>query len=78
MPRKRQPKRRLLGVGLDNTDGHTRITQGGNFTLLLGSEETHERMTEICIKVNEQLARRGKSLDDVSAQELRDLVGDGT
>lgn len=78
MARKRKsPPRRLLGVGLDNEDGHTRVTQGKNFALYLGSEETHERMTEICIKLNEKLDRKGMTLDDVSARELRDLLQGG-
>lgn len=79
MARKRTSSpRRLLGVGLDNEDGHTRVTRGENFALYLGSEETHERMTEICMKLNEKLGRKGKTLDDVSARELRDLLQDGT
>ncbi len=28
----------LLGVGLDNRDGHQRITRGDNFCLVGGSE----------------------------------------
>jgi hypothetical protein len=66
--------RRLIGIGLDNPDGHTRVTRGENFSLYLGSEETHDRMTEACIKLNEKLRRKGTSLDEVSATELRDLL----
>ncbi len=64
----------MLGVGLDNRDGHKRITRGDNFYLVGGSEETHESMTETAIKINEKLARRGKHLEDVSPQEFADLV----
>lgn len=73
---KRQAKRRarMLGVGLDNEDGHIRITRGENFEVWLGSETTHERLQETCIKINEHLKRRGKNLDEVSAQEFSDLV----
>ena len=46
----------LMGVGLDNKDGHTRVTKGDNFVMMGGSEETHERMTETAIKVNEKLS----------------------
>jgi len=70
----RDARARLIGLGLDGSDGHTRVTQGKNFALYLGSEETHERMTEICIKINEKLDRHGKTLDQVSAPELRDLL----
>ena len=64
----------LLGVGLDNQDGHRRITKGDNFYLAGGSEETHERMTETVIKFNEKLARRGKHLQELSREEFRDMM----
>ncbi|MDO5308730.1 MAG: hypothetical protein Q4G03_04490 [Planctomycetia bacterium] len=66
----------MLGVGLDATDGHTRLTRGKNFTLVGGSEQTHEVMQETAVKVNEKLERRGKTLDDVSPEELRDVIYD--
>ena len=31
----------LLGLGLDCTDGHKRITKADKFSILGGSEETH-------------------------------------
>lgn len=70
----KRKKAHLLGLGLDNKDGHVRITQGEDFTVLSGSEATHEHMQETCIKVGEKLKRRGKRLDDVSTDELRDLI----
>ena len=63
-----------MGLGLDSKDGHKRITKGDNFVLFGGSEETHERMTETAIKVNEKLAAKGKTLNDVSSEEFRDLI----
>lgn len=65
---------RLIGVGLDGDDGHIRVTQGQNFSLYMGSESTHERMQELCIKLNENLDRRGKSLSELSRTELSDLL----
>lgn len=75
-----EPKRSaaLLGVGLDNRDGHTRLTRGKNFVLVGGSQETHAVMQETAVKINEQLDRRGKRLEDVSAGELRDICRDVT
>ena len=73
MPRSSKPKRHLLGLGLDNEDGHTRITAGDNFSLLGGSEATHERMQETCIKLNEKIKQRGKTLEQISRQEMTDL-----
>lgn len=64
----------MLGLGLDGGDGHKRLTKGENFVLAGGSEETHERMSETAIKVNEQLARKGKRLEDVSREEFQDMV----
>ena len=67
---------RVLGLGLDNDDGHIRITNGKNFNILLGSEQSHERMQETCIKVNEKLDARGKRLEDLSPDEFVDLISD--
>ena len=64
----------LFGVGLDNRDGHKRITKGDNLYLAGGSEETHERMTETVIKFNEKLARKGKHLQELSREEFRDMM----
>ncbi len=60
----------LLGLGLDGTDGHTRLTRGENFVLYGGSEETHGRMQETAIKLNEHLDRRGQRLEDVPPRDL--------
>ena len=68
----------LVGMGLDNTDGHKRVTEGENFCLVGGSEETHERMTETAIKFNEKLARKGKRLSDLSPEEFRDMMQDSS
>lgn len=65
----------MLGVGLDS-DGHKRVTAGGNFLLAGGSQETHEQMTEKVIKINEKLSARGKRLEDVSRDELDDIAQD--
>lgn len=69
-------KKMLMGLGLDGKDEHKRITKGENFVLLGGSEETHERMTEKVVKLNEKLSKKGKTLDDISNDELMDLMGD--
>ena len=64
----------LLGVGLDATDGHKRITRGEKFVLVGGSEETHGRMTETVIKTFEELKRRDKDLHQVEPKELADIL----
>ena len=64
----------MMGIGLDNKDGHKRVTKGENFYLVGGSEETHERMVETSVKVNEKLAKKGKHLSEVSREEFTDIV----
>jgi hypothetical protein len=64
----------LLGLGLDGSDGHTRLTRGKNFVLYGGSEETHGRMQETAIKINEHLDRRGQRLEDVNPRDLVEIV----
>ena len=68
----------LLGVGLDHQDGHKRITKGEQFTLVGGSQETHERMTETVVKTFEDLRQRGKDLREVEPKELGDILQKNT
>lgn len=63
----------MLGLGLDS-DGHKRITTGENFTLVGGTQETHEVMTEKAIKINEKLKAIGKQLETVSREEFDDIA----
>ncbi len=72
-PKKKKRKAMILGVGLDS-DGHKRITTSENFALVGGTEETHERMTEKAIKINEKLKERGKQLEEVSREEFDDIA----
>ncbi len=70
---KKKRKAAILGLGLDS-DGCKRITKGHNFTLLGGTQETHEQMTEKAIKINEKLKARGKQLEEVSHAEFDDIA----
>jgi len=70
----RKKKAWLLGLGLDNKDGHTRITTGENFHLVGGSQETHGVMQEKAVKMNEHLKRRGKTLETVSREEFHEIA----
>ena len=71
---KTPPVAGLLGLGLDNEDGHRRVTKGEEFTLVGGSHETHERMQDVAIHVTEALKNKGKRLQDAEAQEVIDLL----
>ena len=75
-PQQKQKKATLLGLGLDTPDEHKRLTRGKNFVLMGGSEDTHAKMQETAIKLNEKLDQRGKRLEDVSVRELRDIFGE--
>ena len=68
----------LVGVGLDNADGHKRVTTGDRFVLVGGSEETHERMTETVVKTFEELKRRRKDLSEVDHPELSEIIHKST
>jgi hypothetical protein len=72
--RKTKKDAALLGLGLDGDDGHTRLTRGKNFVLYGGSEETHGRMQETAVKLNEQLDRMGKRLEDVPPRDLSQIL----
>jgi hypothetical protein len=64
----------LLGVALDNTDGHKRITQSEEFLLVGGSKETHENMQDIAVRFSESLKKRGKSLPETPVEEVIELL----
>jgi hypothetical protein len=66
----------FVGVGLDNEDGHKRLTRGEYFLLVGGSEATHERMQDTAVRFTEALDRKGKTLKDTSAEEAIDLLHD--
>ena len=64
----------MLGVGLDGSDGHKRVTRTEEFLLVGGSKDTHERMQETAIKFAEGLERRGKTLPEAEIEEVVDLL----
>lgn len=66
----------FLGLGLDNEDGHSRVTKGDDFTLVGGSEETHERMQGLVIRMNEKLKSKGKRITDLTHDEFEELAGE--
>lgn len=69
-------KKLILGLGLDDTEGHRRLTRGPNFQLFGGSQPTHERMQETCIRFNEELQKRGKTLAEISPKEAQNIMRD--
>ncbi|HEV3447084.1 MAG TPA: hypothetical protein VG099_20765 [Gemmataceae bacterium] len=63
----------FVGLGLDNKDGHRRLTRSENFVLIGGSEETHERMQDTAIRFGENLRRRGKKLQETPVEEVIEI-----
>ena len=66
----------FLGVGLDNDDGHKRVTKTEHFLLVGGSEGTHGQLQDTAIYFNENLEKRGKRLQDTTSEEALDLLRD--
>jgi hypothetical protein len=65
---------RLLGVGFDAEDGHVRITKGGKFDVLMGSDESHEYITKLIAKIEDELEVQALSLDDLTPQQFAEFV----
>ncbi len=68
------PVTRILGLGLDNDDGHTRLTQGPDFDLRNGSEESHRLMQEWCLRIDEAIRDQGRDMGDLSRDEFFTLA----
>jgi len=63
----------FLGVGLDQKDGHQRLTRSEHFLLVGGSTETHERMQDTAIRFGEELKRRGRELEETPVDEVIEI-----
>ena len=72
------PSPHLLGIGVDCDDGHTRITRAEEFSLIGGSEQTHDAMAETVCKTFEDLKQEGKTLENVEQDRLEDLLQKNT
>jgi len=68
----------LLGVGLDQTDGHKRVTRSEEFLLVGGSKETHENMQDVAIRFAESLKKRGKRLPETPVEEVIEILHNAT
>ena len=64
----------LVGLGLTDSHGHKRITRGDDFVLTGGNEETHAGMQERAIKFSERLKKKGKTLEELQPEEVRDML----
>jgi hypothetical protein len=64
----------FFGVGLDNKDGHQRLTRSEHFLLIGGSADTHEHMQDTAMRFEEALRDRGKRLKETSLAEVIELL----
>jgi hypothetical protein len=74
MKRDQPTSAHLFGVGLDHSDGHKRITRADKFSVVGGSEETHDRITETLVKTFEVLKTKGKQLEQTETKELAEII----
>lgn len=64
----------IIGICLDNDDGHKRITQAEQFLVMGGSHESHQVLTQACLKVFENLKQTGQRLESLEPDELIDII----
>ena len=64
----------MLGVGLDNEDGHSRVTRGEDYVLMGGSEQTHERMQDDVERFRHSLDRMGTDLQRATRDEMAEAA----
>jgi len=65
---------KIYGFGMDNKDGHKRVTRGAAFDLFSGSEASHEEMQALCVLLDEEFRARGSSLEEATKEEVIALV----
>lgn len=64
----------ILGFGLDDGEGHVRMTEGDAFSLLMGSEKTHQEMLSVIQELERRAAERGKSLSDLTRSDILEIA----
>lgn len=64
----------IIGLGNEAGDGHVRVTEGEGFRVLLGSEHTHDAMSEMCARIAAQLKSEGRELEELTEAEFVELL----
>jgi hypothetical protein len=73
-PRPRRLRAALIGLGLDNSDDHNRLTRGDQSLIFGGSAETHAELQQTALRMEQQLKRWGRQLGDLDPAELAELA----
>jgi hypothetical protein len=74
MAEKHEKQGHLFGLGFDQDDELKRITRADDFTLLGGSEDTHERMVEEAQAFMEVLGKYGRKMEHLTKREYYEIV----
>lgn len=61
----------LVGLGLDNAEGHVRYTRGEAYELYGGSESAHSEMQRRAAQIREEIAGLGISLDSLTFEQYQ-------
>ena len=67
----------LVGYGLDDNGGHIRYTSGNGIELFGGSDSAHGEMQRRALRIQEEIAKLGISLDGMTYEQYqlaRDIV----
>jgi hypothetical protein len=64
----------IIGLGLDSSDDHQRLSTGDQCLLVGGSAETHAEMLETMLRLEAELDRLGQKLAEVTPTELADIA----
>lgn len=67
----------VVGLGLDDAEGHVRYTRGESFELYGGSADAHAEMRRRARIINERIASLGIHLEHMTYEQyeqVRDIV----
>ena len=64
----------VLALGPPAGDGHLRIARGGWFDVVEGSEDSHQAMLSLCLRLDKALRASGRELGDLTRAEFMRLL----
>lgn len=67
----------VVGLGLDDAEGHFRYTRGDAYELYGGSEDAHREMLRRMRRIQAEIAEMGITLDAVTYEQyekIKDIV----
>ena len=72
--RPRRIRAAFIGVALDSSDDHKRLTRSNHFFVFGGSAEMHAQLRETILRMELELDRQGQQLGDLDPLELAELA----